>query len=299
MRATIRKRYIESLGFYKHFYDDIYEYGSQTSARKVFYFVPGIGGVPGQIRFIFPSLFNRYGVNIYVRCCYLPEFSATEPIWEKYTVENVDKKRDAIVEDLSDLLSAHGDVTVIASSNGFYDFISAYDVLNDARASKRLTLLWGACAPDRFEETPWEPFFYRMNGFVHNEHRWVAYPNHNLLKFLNPETTTTFKWRYESQKKTFFKIDLESRFICFNLYWDYVSVSCFNEMLEHMLRNVRNPIDVETRVLVAANDGYWKGRRENAIMAVIDKYVSKKTVTFKNASHLWVVAPENVTELLA
>ncbi len=299
MRATIRKRYIESLGFYKHFYDDIYEYGSQKSARKIFYFVPGIGGVPGQIRFIFPSLFNRYGVNIYVRCCYLPEFSATAPIWEKYTVENVDKKRNAIVEDLSGLLSAHGDVTVIASSNGFYDFISAYDALNDARAGKRLTLLWGACAPDRFEETSWEPFFYRMNGFVHNEHRWVAYPNHNLLKFLNPETTTTFKWRYQSQKKTFFKIDLESRFICFNLYWDYVSVNCFNEMIEHSLRNVRHPIDVETRVLVAANDGYWKGRRENEIMAVIDKYVSKKTVSFKNASHLWVVAPENVTELLA
>ncbi len=294
-----RKRYMESLGFYKHFYDDIHEYGSQESARKVFYFVPGISGVPGQIRFIFPSLFNRYGANMYVRCCYLPEFSATKPMWEKYTVENVDKKRDAIVEDLSALLSAHGDVTVIASSNGFYDFLHAYDELNDARAGKRLTLLWGACAPDCLKETLWEPFFYRMNGFVHNEYRWIAYPNHNLLKFLNPETTTTFKWRYESQKKTFFKIDLESRFMCFNLYWDYISVSCFNEMLGHMLRNVRKPIDVETRVLVAANDGYWRGRREDEIMAVIDKYVSKKTVTFKNASHLWVVAPENVTELLA
>ena len=70
-------------------------------------------------------------------------------------------------------------------------------------------------------------------------------------------------------------------------------------MLEHTIRNVRNPIDVETRILVAANDGYWNGRRENEIMAVIDKDVSKKTVMFKNASHLWVVAPENVTELLA
>ncbi len=34
-------------------------------------------------------------------------------------------------------------------------------------------------------------------------------------------------------------------------------------------------------------------------MTVIDRYVSKKTVTFKNASHLWVIAPENVTEMLA
>jgi hypothetical protein len=89
---------------------------------------------------------------------------------------------------------AHDEVTVIASSNGFYDFIHAYDELNDARAGKRLTLLWGTCAPDRFEEPVREPIFYRMNGFVHNGRRWMAFPNHNLLRFVNPETTTTFRW---------------------------------------------------------------------------------------------------------
>lgn len=297
MRDILRKRYIESLGFYRHFYDDIHEYGNRETARKVFYFIPGIGGVPGQIRFIFPSIFNLYGANIYIRCCHLPEFSATRPIWEKYTVANVDRKRDVIVDDLSALLSAHDEVTVIASSNGFYDFIHAYDELNDARAGKRLTLLWGACAPDRFEQPVWEPLFYRMNGFVHNGHRWMAFPNHNLLKFVNPETTTTFKWRYGLQKKTFFKADLESRFVCFNLYWDYVSVGCFNEMLGHTLRNFRKPIDIETRVLIAANDGYWQGRSEDGIRTFIDRYVANKTLIFKNTSHLWVVAPENVTEL--
>ena len=119
------------------------------------------------------------------------------------------------------------------------------------------------------------------------------------MRFINPETTTSFKWRYGSQKKTFFKVDLESRFICFNLYWDYISVSGFNEMLAHMVRNVRGPIDVETRVLVAANDGFWQGRGRDDVMAAIERYVSPTTVTFKNASHLWVVAPENLTELLA
>ena len=55
MRATIRKRYIESLGFYKHFYDDIYEYGSQKSARKVFYFVPGSAVSRGRSDSYFPA----------------------------------------------------------------------------------------------------------------------------------------------------------------------------------------------------------------------------------------------------
>ena len=299
LREHFRKRYIESLGFYKHFYDDINEYGNPAGARKVFYFIPGISGAPGQIRFAFPSLTRRYGADIYVRCCHLPEFSATRPIWEKYTHPNIDRKRDVIARDLADLLALHGEVTVMASSNGFYDFVHAWGEMNDPAAARRLKLLWAACAPDRFEEGAWEPALFALNGLVHNGHRWIAYPNHNLLRFINPETTTSFKWRHESQSKTFFKVDLESRFICFNLYWDYISVSCFNEMLAHMVRNVRRPIDVETRVLVAANDGFWQGRGRDDVMAAVGRYVSPTTVTFKNASHLWVVAPENLTELLA
>ncbi len=52
-------------------------------------------------------------------------------------------------------------------------------------------------------------------------------------------------------------------------------------------------------MLVAANDGVWRGRGRDDVMAAIERYVSPTTVTFKNASHLWVVAPENLTELLA
>ncbi len=295
---VFKRRYLESLRFYKSFYDDIHEYGSERRARRVFYFVPGLNGAPGQVRFIFPSLFQKYGANIYVRCCYLAEFSATRPIWEKYTPENLDRKRAVIVKDLSDLLSRHGDVTVIASSNGFYDFLYAYDAVRDAAAGNTLRLLWGACAPDRFEESPWESVFHRLNGFVYNGHRWAALPNHDLLRFINPETNTTFRWKYGNQKKTFFKIDLESRFVCFNLYWDYVSVSCFNAMQEHLLRNASAPIDIETHVLAATADGYWQGRGEKDIMAVLDRYIARKTVLFKNASHLWVIAPENASALL-
>ena len=108
--------------------------------------------------------------------------------------------------------------------------------LNDASAAARVKLLWGACAPDRFAETPWEGVFFRLNGFVHGGHRWFAYPNHNLLRFLNPETATSYSWRHERQRKTFYKVDLESRFVCLNLYWDYISIGCFNAMIEHLTR---------------------------------------------------------------
>ena len=134
LRKLFKRRYFESLEFYKHFYDDISEYGNKENPSKVFYFVPGINGVPGQIRFVLPSLYRRYGRDIYIRCCFLPEFSATKPIWEKYTIENMDRKRATIVADISALLSAYGDVTVVASSSGFYDFVHAYDALSDAAA---------------------------------------------------------------------------------------------------------------------------------------------------------------------
>ncbi len=298
LRYLFKKRYFESLEFYKHFYDDISEYGNKENPSKVFYFIPGINGVPGQIRFILPSLYRRYGHDIYARCCFLPEFSATTPIWEKYTVENMDRKRATIVADLSALLSAYGDVTVVASSSGFYDFVHAYDALSDAAAVGRLKLVWGACAPDRFEPTRWEALFYPLNGFVHNGHRWVAFPNHNLLKVFNPEAATAFRWRHRAQRKSFFKVDLESRFVCFNLYWDYVSLGCFNEMMDHALRNARGPMDIEAHVLVAAKDGYWQGRSNDEIAAAIGRYVSPRSIIFKNTSHLWVVVPENVSELL-
>ena len=77
LQKLFRRRYLESLKFYKHFYDDIYEYGNRDDPTKVFYFVPGISGVPGQVRFILPSLYQADGAEIYVRCCRHPAFSAT------------------------------------------------------------------------------------------------------------------------------------------------------------------------------------------------------------------------------
>ncbi|NIR30110.1 MAG: hypothetical protein GWN84_12505 [Gammaproteobacteria bacterium] len=298
LTALFRKRYLESLRAYRHFYDDIHEYGSPKRAANVFYFIPGINGTPGQIRFVLPSLQRIFGQALYVRCCHLPEFSATRPIWEKYTLANVDAKRDVIVSDLLELLETHGPVTVIVSSNGFYDFLYAYQTLKHRYGEPPLRVLWGACAPDRFDETVWESVFFPVNGFASNGHRWFAVPNHNWLRVVNPETTITHKWRYRDQRKIFFKTDLESRFRCLGLHWDYVSVSCFNEVLAYVLRDVRDPLQLETHALVASKDGYWQGRARDEIQACLRRYAPTIQVTFKPASHLWVVTPENVSEVL-
>ena len=57
-------------------------------------------------------------------------------------------------------------------------------------------------------------------------------------------------------------------------------------------------LGIETHVHVAANDGFWQGLSEAEVRAVIDRYVAPATVTFRNASHLWVVTPENAMALL-
>jgi hypothetical protein len=295
---VFKQRYLDSLDFYQQYYDDIFEYGVRDDPAKVFYFIPGINGVPGQVRFALPGMFRAYGERIHVRCCYHPGFSATVPVWNKYTPQNIAAKSQVIVDDLTELLTAYGEVVVIVSSSGFYDFVFAWDAMNDPSAAKRLKLLWVACAPDRFEETRWENLFFRINGHVVNGHRWFAYPNHNLLGFINPETTSSFRWKHHPLRKIFYKIDLESRFVCFRMYWDYTSISCFNEILDHLTDDTRPLLPIETHVLVAANDGFWQGKGRAEVNAVISRYVTPTTVMFKDASHLWVATPENVTALL-
>ena len=219
------------------------------------------------------------------------------PIWDKYTEKNLDKKRQIIINDLKALSERYDEVIIVASSNGFYDFVSAYDELTQTVSPTKLKLLWSACAPDHFNNSKWEDVFYPINGFTHNNNRWIAYPNHNWLKFINPETTTKFNWRYGAQRKTIYKVDLESRFIYFNLYWAYVSIDCFNKMLQHNLRHFSKPMVLETHVLIASKDGYWQKCTKDEILTVINKYVNPTSTLFKDTSHLWIAAPEYLSEL--
>ena len=296
-KENFLKAYESSLkNVYRYFYDDLDVYGD-INADHAIYFIEGIGGVPGQIRFAIPSLIRYFGTNIYIKSLNLKEFSSQEYIWNKYTLENIDKKRDKIISDLNSLAKKHERITIVVSSNGFYDFLYAYSKLNKTLL-KKAELVWCAVAPDHFLPTKWENFFYRLNGFTKDGHRWFAFPNNNILKFLNPELKLNHKWENSGLKKTFNKNDLEFRFKCYGLWWGYASVSCFNEMLKHITENSKYPIVIKSYILVAATDGYWQGKPVSEIQKHLDKYLTNKEVMYKKASHLWLLMPDNITEIL-
>jgi hypothetical protein len=292
-----RDRYLESLHDYRFFYDDVTTVGDPATAEHVFYFVPGINGTPGQMRFVLPSLTRVFGSRIYFQALHLPEFSAQRPTWEKYTIVNVERKLDQLRADLAALLARHEHVTVIASSNGFYDFAAASAALAPETLRDRVHLIWGACAPDHFEPTPWEKVFFPLTGFEHDGYRWFAYPNQNALKIFNPETSNSHLWRDGSQHRRFRKTDLESRFNFLGLEWDYISPGQLAAAAAHVVRQIPGPLACPSHSLVAANDGYWAGKSHEFIERTIRKYLPETHVAFRPASHLWVVTPSYVTEL--
>ena len=292
-----QNRYLRSLADYKFFYDDVAEIGCPATAEHVFYFVPGVSGTPGQMRFMLPSLTRVFGPHLYLKALHLPEFSARRPIWEKYTAANLDRKLARLRADLTALLARHARVTVMCSSNGFYDFAAAVSDWPRAPLAGRLHLVWGACAPDHFEPTPWEKIFFPLNGFTHDGHRWFAYPNHNAFTRLNPETSTSLAWRDAHQSRTLYKTDLESRFRCWGLDWDYVSTDQLGRAVEHVVKQIKHPWDLPSEALVAADDGYWQGRPRAAVEQIVRSYLPHSHIAFKPASHLWVVNPTNLTEL--
>ena len=236
-KSMFKNQYLKSLHRdFRFYYDDIHEYGDRRKSKHAFYFVPGINGTPGQIRFAFPAIGRHFAPNTFIKCLYLPEFSAQKPIWEKYTIANVVKKKWKIADDLNEMTDIPGKIYVVASSNGFYDFLHAYDSISNA-AKEKIILIWTACAPDHYNSAVFHKLFYKINGFKFNDHEWVAFPNSNILKFINPETSTTYTGTYNGQSKTYFKTDLESRFCCFNTNWYYLSISCYNQCLSHILKN--------------------------------------------------------------
>ena len=289
-----RVKYVESLGFYKSFYDDVALYGQPSDYSRVLYFIPGFNGTPGQFRFALPALMPFFGERLYARCLFTTAFSARNPIWEKYTTQNVESRRERLISDLTTLSHKFAVVTVLASSSGFYDFVSAYTDLTDTTRSK-LRLAWVAVAPDQAESSQWGDIFMAINGFTHNGHHWFCYPNHDWLQFINPECSVDKKWHLGVQKKTFFKNDLESRFYLGGLLWDYTSIDCYNWQTQLNISRAQFPIDIPAVALVATRDGYWQGVSKSVISGVIHKYLSNVDILYRPATHLWVTVPENIT----
>jgi len=292
-----RNRYLRSLTDYRFFYDDVAEIGRPEGAEYVFYFVPGINGTPGQMRFVLPSLTRVFGDRIFLKSLHLPEFSARRPIWEKYTGENVDRKLARLRADLVALLARHEHISIACSSNGFYDFAAAASSLPQGLIAGRLHVMWGACAPDHFGSTIWERLFFPLNGFEHDGYRWFAYPNHNVLRGFNPETSTRFRWSDGHQRRVFRKADLESRFRCGGLEWDYISPEHLGAMVRRVVERVASPWREPATALVAARDGYWQGLSCAEIERELRRYLPHAALLFRPTSHLWVATPTYMTEL--
>lgn len=297
MKAYFESCYMKSLNDFRYFYDDVYEYGCPDRADHVFYFIPGLNGVPGQIRFTLPAFYNAFGLRFYIRCLYLPEFSASHPIWDKYTPENMEKRRAVIRKDLERLTADHGKVRVLVSSTGFYEFAAAFTdfppQLRDA-----LSLMWAAASPDQFKPTRWESVFFPLNGIERKGDRWTALPNHNAFGGLNPEARSTFRWKQGKGSQILYKGNLESRFQAFGMSWAYFSLDCTNRLMRQCTDRIVKPLDIEACILAGTRDGYWQGKTQDDMVDVISRYLSRPDFLWKEASHLWIVTPENISELI-
>lgn len=296
LSAQFKAAYLASLtSSFRSFYDDMHEYGD-IKANNCIYFIHGIDGSPGQVRFALPAASRFFHLDVYIKGLYTPEFSCRSPIWDKYTRANLDRKVAKITEDLTKLASRFGKVSVFCSSNGFYDFYAAYPRLSvDTKAA--LTLCWVACAADHFDDTRWERIFFRLNGFVHGNNRWVALPNNNWLGWLNPEVPYRHRSKAEKPGKCFYKQDMESRFFSHGSLWSYFSLGCFNDCLDYLISQSCEKLTIPTYVLAAEYDGYWKSKTLPERQRVIEKYVENPVMLLRPTSHLWVASPEHVYTL--
>jgi hypothetical protein len=291
------RAYRRSLNDLRLFYDDIAEIGNPASADAAFYYVPGIGGTPGQMRFALPAMEHAFGSRIYAKAASLPEFSARVPIWEKYSAENAARKLAELRRDLAMMCRRFHCFVVVCSSNGLYDFLAAASTFPAGELESRVALAWISCAPDQYAESPWEKVFYPLNGLRWGDHRWFAYPNHDALAWLNPEATSSYAWRDGHQSRSFVKRDLESRFDLAGLEWDYVSPRQLGEAAGDVIRQISRPWQGKAEALISAHDGYWQGAPKEQVLATVRRYVPEAHPHFRAGSHIWVANPTNLREI--
>lgn len=298
IRSCFENGYLNSLRSYRLFYDDVHEYGNPDQASHVFYFIPGLNGVPGQIRFTLPAFHQVLGHRFYIRGLHMPEFAAMQPVWEKYTEQNVLRRRQVICEDLEGLIERFGRLYVLTSSTGFYEFAAAL-VDCPAHLRQSMTVLWAAAAPDSFMPSRWESVFRPLSGIIRNGCSWTALPNHDAFGILNPEARATHRWRGETGAQTLYKTNLESRFRAFGLSWAYFSIERINWFMRICTDCVKEPIEMDAYVLAGSRDGYWQGKSPDEMMQVIGRYLAQPRYVWKKASHLWVTIPPNISELIS
>lgn len=291
--------YHHSLNYYKMFYNDVHEYGNPKDCTEMIYFVPGFNGTPGQIIFGLPGIMRHLGSQIYVKCLYVPHMSCANPTWIKYGPEAMEAKREQMLQDLTQMVESGKKVRIVVSSSGFYDFLGAYPRL--AHLAPHLTLNWVSCAPDHVSPNRWLKFFYPLNGFEFDGCKWFSYPNVQLLKKLNPECGVYTDFKDGLQHNRYYKNELESRFYLGGLMWDYISIDFFNRVLQENLELFNAygvKVEIPTKVLAGIKDGFWDDSSPHIIQQTLDRYLTHTQVLYKEESHLWVVTPNHIYDLL-
>ena len=300
LNRILLKAYRRALASPGRYYTNQCEFEcNHDDPEVVIYFIHGLGGAPGQAALLLPTLQSLLGNTFYLRSMHIPELDVGLEFYDRYGADTADLIRARIVEDLDKLTETYPGrrIFVAASSHALYDFIYAYPCLSGSIVEK-LVLVWLACASDDYAhlEARYHRFlklFYAINGFDRGDYKWYFGINHNLLRFINTETRTSFSYRDDSGRKiTYLKRDIEMRFKCLGLQWtDPICVHYVRDYLDRQIENASPISDIRCHVLAGKNDGYWHDTSEGNFRATISRYVADYELTLVPTSHLWCVMP--------
>ena len=282
------------------YYTNQFEFECNSNDPEVvIYFIHGLGGAPGQAALLLPTLQSLIGGRFYLRSMHIPELDVSREFDQRYDSGTADRIRTRVIQDLQDLAATYPGrkIIIAASSHAMYDFVYAYPLIPTA-ILKRLTLVWLACASDDYAhlEARYHRFlmlFYAVNGFDKGDYKWYFGINNNLLRFINPETRTSFSYRDDTGRKiTYFKRDIEMRFKWLGLQWtDPTCVHYVRDYLGRQIDKASRITDIRCYVLAGSHDGYWHDTSESNFRATIERYVTQYELTLVPTSHLWCVMP--------
>lgn len=300
LSKLLRKAYQKSLEEPRKYYNNQYEFGADTdSPALILYFIHGLGGAPGQVSLLLPTIESILKRPFYVRAMHLPELDVRKPFIERYR-EGIELKiREKIRQDLAELTERYPGqkILVATSSHGMYDFVLAYPQIPDS-IRERLVLAWISCASDEYEQLEKKlhgllGLMYAVTGFQQRGYKWSFGINHNLLTILNSEASASYHVKDQNgQRITFLKRDIEMRFKCLGIQWtDPSSVTFIRDYQQRQIRNFERITDIKCYVLAALRDGYWFDPSAENIEKTVSRYIRRYDISLVDTSHLWCVIP--------
>jgi hypothetical protein len=307
LSRILRRAYLSALQSPRGYHTNQYEFDTdQDDPEIVLYFIHGLGGAPGQVNLLLPTIKSLLQRRFYLRAMHFPELDVRLPFAERYRPGTEVKIREKILQDLQELAKRYPGrkIIVTTSSHGMYDFVFAYpDIPTELR--QRMVLCWLACASDEYDKLESRyhlllRLFYFFAGYQHAGYKWSFGINHDRLTFLNPETSRTFSTTVgDGERVTYYKRDIEMRFGCLGLEWtDPTSVEFIKDYQQRQLANFQRITDIKCYVLGALRDGYWFDASPENMRKTISRYVTDYELSVADTSHLWCVTPPVVEPFL-